>query len=117
MSNSKGEQVYTSSRDPEWQAGEKTGFALTLAPEEMKDVFYVRIQPASLKRDSQIEILNMGTKFVYSKKDAQVEERFHMNLQNSVEVGKELDLNVSYGEELCKDYTVTSSDELSLIHI
>ena len=111
VSNSKGEQVYTSSRDPEWQAGEKTGFALTLAPEEMKDVFYVRIQPASLKRDSQIEILNMGTKFVYSKKDAQVEERFHMNLQNSVEVGKELDLNVSYGEELCKDYTVTSSDE------
>lgn len=111
VSNSKGEQVYTSSRDPEWQAGEKTGFALTLAPEEMKDVFYVRIQPASLKRDSQIELLNMGTKFVYSKKDAQIEAGFRLNLQNRIEVGRESNLNVSYGEELCKGYTVTSSDE------
>lgn len=111
VSNSKGEQVYTSSRDPKWQAGEKTGFELTLLPEEMNDVFYVRIQPASLKRDSQIELLNMGTKFVYSKKDAQIEAGFRLNLQNCIEVGRELDLNVSYGEELCKGYTVTSSDE------
>lgn len=111
VSNSKGEQVYTSSRDPKWQAGEKTGFELTLLPEEMNDVFYVRIQPASLKRDSQIELLNMGTKFVYSKKDAQIEAGFRLNLQNCIEVGRELDLNVSYGEELCKGYTVTSSDK------
>lgn len=111
VNNSKGTQVYTSTRDPQWQAGEKNGFALTLAPEEMNDVFYVRIQPASLKKDSQIEILNMGTRFVYSKKDAQIEDGFQMNLKDSIEAGSELELAVSYGEEPCENYAVISSDE------
>lgn len=86
------------------------GFTLTLRPDQMKDVFYIRVMMKSIQRDAPIELLNIGTKFIYSQKNDEIESNFKMNLLDSIKEGTEIDLSVLYGEDICENYEVSSSD-------
>ena len=86
------------------------GFTLTLRPDQMKDVFYIRVMMKSIQRDAPIELLNIGTKFIYSQKNDEIESNFKMNLLDSIKEGTEIDLSVRYGEDICENYEVSSSD-------
>lgn len=105
VNNSQGERILS-------MKGEDApdGFTLTLRPDQMKDVFYVRVMMKSIQRDAPIELLNIGTKFIYSQKNDDIESTFKTNIPASVKEGTEIDLIVSNGEDVCKNYGVSSSD-------
>ena len=105
VENSQGERILS-------MKGEDAtdGFTLTLRPEQMKDVFYVRVMMKSIQRDAPIELLNIGTKFIYSQKNEEIETNFKTNLLDSIKEGTELDLSVLYGKDICENYEVSSSD-------
>lgn len=105
VTNSKGNQVLTNNK------GGIDSFELTLKPEELNDVFNIKITLKSVQKDSPVEVRNVKPRFIHSEKAEVIEKNFKTNLPEQLNVGDNLDVKVSYGIDACENIELVSSDE------